>query len=202
VKRPRIRGEHVRGAQGVHPAHRAHPPHRDRRECQRGATLAMAMVLLTLVTLLGLAGANAAHVELALAQNEQFRENAASAASAGIEIAIGRIVTSSAPEAVPAALSAALPGSHSRFEAVIRFVGFDRALPQQPGARLAGAHFEVVSTGFAARHAVDRQRAQVLLVVDAPADVTAAHCAPLVPHLSCLRRGQLKRVAWQRTPVD
>ena len=51
-------------------------------------------MLLSLVTLLGLAGASSAHVEAQLAQNEQFRENAASAASAGIEFAISRIVTS------------------------------------------------------------------------------------------------------------
>ena len=60
---------------------------------QRGATLVVGLMLLTLVTLLGLAGAATAHIEPQLAHNEQFRENAASAASAGIEVAISRIVT-------------------------------------------------------------------------------------------------------------
>ncbi len=170
---------------------------------QRGATLAMALVLLTLVTLLGLAGANAAHIELALAQNEQFRENAASAASAGIESAIGRIVTSSAPDAAPITLAATMPGSQDRYQTVIRFLGYERALPQEPGARLTGAHFEIVSTGFAARRAVDRQRAQALLVVDAPAQVVAAQiatveCQPLAPAVPCHRRGALARLSWQR----
>ncbi len=167
---------------------------------QRGATLAVALVLLTLVTLLGLAGANAAHVELALAQNELFRENAASAASAGIESAIGHIVTSSAPDAAPAHLSATLPASQDRYETITRFLGYERALPQEPGARLAGARFEIVSTGFGARRAVDRQRVQVLWVVSA--DVTAADCEPLVPEAPCYRRGQLARLSWQRLPVE
>ena len=59
-----------------------------RRAAARQRTLAVGLILLTLVTLLGLAGASSAHVERLLAQNETFRENAASAASAGIEMAI------------------------------------------------------------------------------------------------------------------
>lgn len=169
---------------------------------QRGTTLAVALVLLSLVTLLGLAGAHAAHLELALAQNEQFRENAASAASAGIEHAIGRIVTSSTPDAVPASLSGTLPGSEDRYETNIRFAGYDRSLPQEPGARLAGAHFEIVSTGFSARRAADRQRAQVLRVVDAPTDAATSDCAPLVPLAPCHRRGELLRLSWQRAGMD
>ena len=172
------------------------------RTCrQRGTTLAVALVLLTLVTLLGLAGANAAHVELALAQNEQFRENAASAASTGIESALGRIVTSCAPDAAPIHLAATLPGSQDRYETDVRFLGYDLALPQEAGAHLAGAHFEILSTGFAARRAADRQRAQVLLVVDAPPDVAAADCRPRTPY-PCQRLGQLIRLSWQRVAVE
>jgi hypothetical protein len=168
-----------------------------RRQC--GTTLAVGLILLALVTLLGLAGASAAHVELALAQNEQFRENAASAASAGIEFAIGRIVTNPESDAV---LHAELPGSADRFETTARFTGFDHALPQERGARLAGAHFEIVSTGYAARRATDRQRAQVLLVVAAPADVAAADCEPLAAGVRCHRRGELLRLSWQRVPLE
>src|SRR5690349_10576461 len=76
---------------------------------QRGTALVAGLLLLSVITLLGLAGATSAQVELRLARNEQFRENAVSAASAGIEIAISH-VTASAPESVPARLFATLPG--------------------------------------------------------------------------------------------
>ena len=77
------------------------------RARQTGTALTVGLLLLTLITLLGLAGASSARVELQLAHNEQFRENAASAASAGIEIAI-RHVTASEPETVPTRLFAAM----------------------------------------------------------------------------------------------
>jgi hypothetical protein len=171
--------------------------HHHARARMRGATLVMSLALLALVTLLGLAGANAAHIELALAQNGQFHENAVAAASAGIESAIGRIITATTPESVPTSLSSV----HERFEVVTRFLGYDRALPQVPGARLAGARFEIVATGHAARNAIDRQRAQVLLAVDAPADRIAADCAPSSP-LPCHARGQLVRLSWQRVRIE
>jgi len=84
------------------------------RARQRGATLAVGLILLALVTLLGLAGASAAHVERLLAQDQAFRENAANAASAGIEMAIRAIVNSSDPAAVATRLAARMPGSATR----------------------------------------------------------------------------------------
>ncbi len=127
---------------------------------QRGTTLIVGLMLLTLVTLLGLAGAASARIETQLAHNEQFRENAVSAASAGVEVAISRIVTTSEPASFSA--SAALPGAVSRYEIQVRFLGYDVALPQPAGPNLAGAHFEIVSTGFSSRRALDRQRVIVL----------------------------------------
>jgi len=168
---------------------------------QRGTTLAVGLILLALVTLLGLAGAGSAHVERLLAQNEAFRENAASAASAGIEIAIRAIVNSSDPVSVPTALAGRVPGSADAYAVSLRFAGFERSLPQAPGARLAGAHFEIVSTGSSARHAVDRQRANVLWVVASEASLTPADCMPVVTR-PCHARGALERVSWQRVPVE
>src|SRR3954463_13167120 len=96
------------------------------RRRARGATLVVGLILLSLVTLLGLAGASAAHVEQQLAQNEQFRENAGPAASAGIEIAISRIVTSPSPATVPEFLAAPMPGSADRYEVRIHLAGVER----------------------------------------------------------------------------
>jgi len=80
---------------------------------QRGTTLIVGLLLLTVVMLLGLAGADGANIERQLARNEQFRENAASAASAGIEYAISRIVSSPPPDSsvAPYSAAASLPGS-------------------------------------------------------------------------------------------
>jgi Tfp pilus assembly protein PilX len=161
------------------------------------------LTLLSLVTLLGLAGASTAHVERLLAQNGLFRENAVSAASAGVESAIDRIVTLSTSLADPASmsgsLSALMPGSSDRYEIVTRFAGLEAALPQAAGAQLAGAHFEVISTGFSGAHAIERQRADVLLVVAAPGNTL--DCEPVVP-VRCFERGALARLSWQRVAME
>lgn len=165
---------------------------------QRGAALVAGLLLLTLISLLGIAGAAAAQVELQLARNEQFRENASSAASAGIEIAISH-VTASAPEAVPARLHASLPGSAGQIEIQVRFLGYESALPQLPGANLAGAHFEILSGGYAARGATDRQRALVVLAVEV-SGATGSDCQPLTA-ARCAAAGELRRLSWQRLPT-
>ena len=164
---------------------------------QRGATLVVGLVLLTLVTLLGLAGAATAHIEAQLAHNEQFRENAASAASAGIEVAINRIVTTPEPASAAYSASAALPESGSRYEIQVRFLGYDRALPQPTGANLAGAHFEILSNGYSSRRAVDRQRAIVMRVVASAESAASSECEPLNT-ARCHEAGDLVRLSWQR----
>lgn len=168
------------------------------RRAQRGSALVFGLLLLSLVTLLGLASASAARVELQLAHNELFRENAASAASAGIEIAISH-VTASSPESLPARIVASLPGD-TRVEIGIRFLGYETGLPQAPGGHLAGAHFEILSTGHGARGAIDRQRARVVRIVDT-ADAPGADCDPLAPGVACTEDGRVSRWSWQRIPT-
>lgn len=168
---------------------------------QRGAALAAGLMLLTVVTVLALAAAGSAHVEQVLAQNDGFRENAAAAASAGIELAIRAIVTSSEPATVPGRLTGTLPDTQDRFDVSVRLIGYETSLPQEPGSPLAGAVFDVRSTGTSARHAVDRQRAGVLWVVDAPGDITPQACAPLTAS-RCHRRGDLERLSWQQASSE
>jgi hypothetical protein len=165
----------------------------------RGATLAVGLILLALVTLLGLAGASAAHIERLLAQDEVFRENAAIAASAGIEMAI-RVIVDTDPASVPGHLTGHMPGSADTYDVSLQLAGFEMSLPQATGAHLAGAHFDIVSTGMGARNAIDRQRAAVMRVLDA-ADATPIDCAPIVPR-RCHARGALERISWQRIPVE
>jgi Tfp pilus assembly protein PilX len=157
------------------------------------------LLLLSVITLLGLAGATSAQVELRLARNEQFRENAVSAASAGIEIAISH-VTASAPESVPARLFATLPGDAGSCDVETRFIGYENSLPQLPGAQLTAAHFEITSTGHAARGAFDRQRARVMFVMQSSA-AAGVDCEPLAPGMHCAAVGELRRLSWQRLPA-
>jgi hypothetical protein len=165
----------------------------------RGATLIVGMILLSLATLLALAAASTARIEARLAQNGRFRENAASAASAGIEFAIRHLVNTSNPAAASQTLNASLPEATDRFEAVTRFAGFEPSLPQEAAARVVGAHFEIVSTGHSAHRGVDRQRANVMLVVESP-DATPLPCDP--PRIRCFRAGDVVRTGWQRTPLE
>jgi hypothetical protein len=158
-------------------------------------------MLLSLVTLLALAGSSGAQVEQLLAQNESFRENAASAASAGIEMAIRAIVTSPAPESVVPRITAPWPGPADSFEVTIRFKGYESTLPQAPDAQLAGAHFDIVSTGRSARGAVDRQRAGVMFVVHSPQPIAGMDCEPVTPR-RCVRLHELRRHSWLRVPAQ
>lgn len=144
---------------------------------RHGGALVVGLLVLTLVMLLGLAGVGAARIELLVAQNETFRENAANAASAGIEMAISQI--SSTDLMSDTLVSGTLPGA-AVYEAQVRFAGFERALPEAPASPLAGAHFEIISTGRSARNAIDRQRAGVMR----------------------LEPGRLERLYWQRVPVE
>lgn len=162
-----------------------------------GSALIIGMLLLSVVSLLALAAASAAHVELQLARNEQFRENAANAASAGIEIAISRIVSTSTVNS--ATFSGSLPQAEESFDVRTRFLGLEQPIPQAPDQNLAGAHFEILATGRSGRGAVDRQRAIVLYVVDSTAPVERRDCEPLAAE-RCLRAGELHRLSWQRLP--
>jgi len=158
-------------------------------------------MLLTLSMLLALAASGGAHIARVLAQNQTFRENASTAASAGIEMAIRAIVTSPDPSSAPTRLSGSIPGSDDRFEAEIRLLGVASRLPQPPGERLQGASFEILGTGLAARGARDRQRMAVMWVVEAPEGTETADCEPLKP-AHCHRAGVLERMSWQRVPLE
>ena len=115
----------------------------------------------------------------------------------GIETALTQVIAS-ASATVPSRLFASLPDSTGRYEVNVRFLGYE-ALPQQPGANLVGAHFEILSTGFAGRGAEDRQRAIVMLNV-AGTDPAGLDCEPLVTGAACAQAGALHRLSWQRAP--
>jgi hypothetical protein len=166
----------------------------------RGAALVVGLVLLSAITLLGLAGATAARVEMQLAHQHRFRENAASAASAGIELALSHMTVIASDSDFT--LNASLPGHESagRLDVRVRFMGHEFGLPQAPGANLAGAHYEILSTGYSARGAVDAQRAIVMRMVAAPTTAATVDCEPVAAGVRCLAANDIVRLSWQRLP--
>lgn len=166
---------------------------------QDGSALIVGLTLLALVSVLAIAGSSATRVQSQLARQDHFRQNAASAASAGVESAINRIETSAAATDVPEMLQDSLTSLPARYETRIRFLGYEVGLPQS-GGNLVGAHFEILSSGHAARGAYDHQRAVVMKVVAAPQPAQTAECEPLVPQVTCRRAGELRRLSWQRVP--
>jgi hypothetical protein len=164
-----------------------------------GAALVVGLILLSLVSLLGMAAASAARIELRLAHNERFRENAASAASAGIEFALSHMIAIATDSGFVLSSPADL-STTSRFEIRARFLGREQGLPQLPGSSLAASHFEIESTGHSARGAVDIQRARIMQVVTATGPVVATDCEPLAPGVRCFTDGEWLRLSWQRVP--
>jgi type IV pilus assembly protein PilX len=137
------------------------------RHRQRGAALVIALLMLMILTILALSGINTATTELAMAGNEQYRRNAAQAATAGLEQAISRLGTvptaaGVAPTVIPPTL---LPDSTSdRYSTSTRFIGDEQGLPQSSADKFIGLHFQIDSTGTSLRNANDGQVQGVMIV--------------------------------------
>ena len=72
------------------------------REDQRGAVLIVGLVLLMVITVLGVASMNTATLELTMAGNTQFHQEAFQAAETGIDISIAqRQFNTAAPAVLP-----------------------------------------------------------------------------------------------------
>jgi len=134
---------------------------------QRGAALVIALLMLMILTILALSGINTATTELAMAGNEQYRRNAAQAATAGIEEAISRLGTvPTAPGVAPTVVAPTfLPESTSeRYGTSTRFIGDENGLPQSSADKFVGLHFQIDSTGTSLRNARDDQLQGVMIV--------------------------------------
>jgi hypothetical protein len=181
------------------------------RSRSRGAALVMTLLLLALLTMFALAAAHSARLEHALASNEQFRENAANAARAGIELATLELLSMPDPDrAVMLQRRMTLAGGVDTVDVDARFAGYEANLPQESAELLVGAHFEITSTGRSARGAVDTQREGLMIVVPAPADFSrsiatlpgggAAPCGPLAAERPCVQAGQMHSMFRRRLP--
>lgn len=124
------------------------------RSTQRGAALAVGLVLLAVLTLLAVSGMNTASMELVMAGNEQYRQNAFHAAETGIEQALSVLATVPQSGAAVVVAPTQVPGSASdEYETASRYLGDDLNIPGFSAGKFVGLHYEITSTGTSARNA-------------------------------------------------
>ena len=127
------------------------------RARQQGATLVVGLVLLLVLTVLGVSGMNTATMEVTMASNTQFQEDAFQAAEDGIDIAIAqRNYTTVAPTTV-----APLPGnpdynrqSITTFMTTTPVPDLAFSMGTSTGS-VQAFHFDIVSVGMGPRNARD-----------------------------------------------
>ena len=123
---------------------------------QSGVALIVGLLLLMVLTVIGTSSMNMATLELVMASNAQFREEAFQAAETGIELAIARQAYSiESPATLPA--TSLGDGSYSTRAAVT----FTQSTPvpdlafslgEGPSA-LQAFHFDIVAVGMGPRNA-------------------------------------------------
>ena len=140
---------------------------------QRGAALVVGLLLLLVITLLAISGMNAVSLELIMAGNEQYRQNAFQAAETGIERSLitGNFVPGAADE-----VQTNVPVPNTAADLYSTRIASDLAGAAQPaiwGASwnsFATYHFTVGSTGNSIRSSSATNVQGIALI--APADPT------------------------------
>jgi hypothetical protein len=132
-----------------------------RRATERGAALVVALLLLVILTLLATTGMRTSIAELWMAGSEQFHRAAVEAASDGVEAAVARL------RASRGGLAGEVDGGSGTapYTATIRHAGTETSIPGSSAGKFVGEHFEIESTGAAARGALDVQVQGVMVVV-------------------------------------
>lgn len=122
---------------------------------QRGAALVIGLILLLVLTLLAVSGMNTATLELQMAGNSQFSQNAFQAAETGIEAAMQTNLVNT--NVVITSPVTAIPGTNDTYQTVTRFnpdTGVQNTLVVGSSAgEFAFYHFDVTSTGTSGRGA-------------------------------------------------
>ena len=122
---------------------------------QQGAALVVGLILLLVLTVLAVSGMNTSTLELTMASNVQYHQNAFQAAETGIDIAIDRRnFNTVAPAIVP--LTALNPvdttQSVTTFQANTPVP--DRAFSMgEDSGTISAFHFDIVAVGTSARNA-------------------------------------------------
>ena len=131
------------------------------RSKQTGATLIVGLVLLLVLTVVGISGMNTATMEVTMAANTQFQQDAFQAAEDGIDMAIGgRVYSTSGPRVVD---WLGTPNFDRR--AVTTYLdGRNTPAFGSSTGELDAFHFDIVSVGRGSRNA-QSQHTQSFYVV-------------------------------------
>jgi type IV pilus assembly protein PilX len=142
---------------------------------QGGAALIVGLLLLLVLTVLAVSGMNTTSLNLIMAGNEQYSQNAFQAAESGIERAIAANQFNPDPS-LPAETQANVRLSDvAEYTSVTRPQLMGVSQPALPGSSLdafSTYHFEIDSTGTSRRGAIARN-VQAMAVI-APADSTVS----------------------------
>jgi len=121
------------------------------RTAQGGATLIVGLVLLLVLTVVGVSGMNTATMELTMAGNAQFQQDAFQLAEDGIDIAIGtREYSTDAPRTVDWLDN---PEYDRRAETTYRM---NTPAPGSSVGELEAFHFDTTSVGRGPRNALSQ----------------------------------------------
>lgn len=122
---------------------------------QRGATLVVGLVLLLVLTVLGVSGITTASLEVTMAGNTQFHQDAFQAAETGIDIPIARRTFSTvAPTILPSTSLGDGIETRSRttFEATTPVPDVAFSMGTSSGS-VQAFHFDIVAVGTGPRNA-------------------------------------------------
>jgi type IV pilus assembly protein PilX len=128
---------------------------------QRGAALVVGLILLMVITLLAISGMNTATVELQMAGNMQFAQNAFQAAETGIE-RIASLIMTKPDNPMPTLANQGLAGAPEddkftaqtgpgKVSSVTSIPGEGFSMGEGSGYK--AYHYDIVSTGTSARNA-------------------------------------------------
>jgi type II secretory pathway component PulK len=139
------------------------------RGLQTGVVLTIALLLLLVLTLLTVASLHGAGIELALAGNEKYRQQAAAAAEVGIETALAGLpaaTLSGSPVNAELVVDASQERRPDRAQISTRYFGDISLVPGFSAGRFIGRSFEIRSIGTSIR-AARAERIQGAVRIDA-----------------------------------
>lgn len=120
-----------------------------RRNRQAGATLIVGLILLLVLTVVGISGMNTATMEVAMAGNTQFQQDAFQAAEDAIDLAIGR--REYMTDDLPHAIDPLGDPDHDRWAQTVYLC--NTLVPGSSAGEFEAFHFETRSTGRGPRNA-------------------------------------------------
>jgi type IV pilus assembly protein PilX len=142
------------------PQHMIFLPRAARARHQGGAALVVGMILLMVLTLLAISGMNSATLELQMAGNTQYSENAFQAAETGVEEALREArVNGTNTSNVDPWKTEVVAGTTSDHYKIITLHNPDNGVTKVPaggfsmgvGKGFSAYHFDVTSTGTSSR---------------------------------------------------